>query len=654
MSQQNRKSVFETSVLSTKIKSANVKLFPEGVLGYFLGPTLALFTNSVLSGYLNSYLSNVLNITSWANVFFTWLPVISVVFVIFGNILVGRLMDKGTTKAGKARPLLLVSIPLSILALLVLFVFSPFSTDVINKEGQTWTLVFLAIGYNLWFSLACPFYSTSHAALVSFSTRNSKDRSLLATISNATGLAAIGLSSMILPFFLKLLFVYQKDPDVISQIPDASSVLDESGNVLYYLNGKGSIIYDQIASYQHWKIFVIGLLFTILVGTLIEFYFTRERVTEESFASNHLKKAEVIPFRKQARVCLKDKFWWIIILFFFLYQFGGMMKNVSQLYFCQAMFQDAFGNYSVANGGFYHGMLSIFGAVPTALGMLIVWPMANHFGKKKTILLGSAVSVAGGILGFINPSSFILVSLSFCIKALGLTPSMYLSLALLADVLDHQEARTGFRSDGFTMTIYGAIMAGMTGLTTGIMNGVLSGVSYSAENVSSEAIRNAMPWLFIGTETICCGIIFLLFLFMDVEKYSSLDQKVIVLDQRSKAEREGIEYIDPRTQLEEEEKEAAIQAEEERKKSLRTRCEKKGLDYQAEEEKYEKKREKRNIKKADSEKKVRKPVPKTEKTPTKDILTEFNRLREESNQPQIQISPDGEVSYISASTISNE
>ena len=77
------------------------------------------------------------------------------------------------------------------------------------------------------------------------------------------------------------------------------------------------------------------------------------------------------------------------------------------------------------------------------------------------------------------------------------------------------------------MTIYGAIMAGMTGIATGIMNGVLSALNYSSSNISSGLIRTAMPWLFIGVETICYAAIFVLFLFMNVEKYSDEDHAVI-------------------------------------------------------------------------------------------------------------------------------
>jgi len=163
--ERGRKSFFESKILSTKIKSANAKLFPEGAFGYFLGPTLALLSNSVLSSYFTKYMTDVLNMNVWASKFLTWLPIISVIFVVLGNILVGRLMDRSRTRAGKARPILLLSLPMSILALLALFIISPFSTDTINTSMQTVTLVCIAIGYNLWFAAAYPLYYTPHDAL---------------------------------------------------------------------------------------------------------------------------------------------------------------------------------------------------------------------------------------------------------------------------------------------------------------------------------------------------------------------------------------------------------------------------------------------------------------------------------------------------------
>ncbi len=529
-----KKESFFDKLPPSLIRKNNVTLIPEAAIGYLVGPTLALLANSALSNYFNKYMTDVLGINSWASAFFTWLPVISVVFVVLGNILVGRLMDANKSRAGKARPLLLLSLPLSLLALLFLFVFSPF-----DPHSDSWhigALVCIAIGYNLWFAFAYPMYYTPHAALVGLSTRNSKDRGLLATASNATMLAAMGLAQMILPFFITLIFV-----------PDANDA---------------SLI-DTQASYDHWKVFVIALLIVTAIGVLIEYFFTRERITEES-AGAEIAARPAVSLKEQARICFKDRFWIIMMVFFFLYQFGGMIKNVSINYFCTAMFKDpALGLYTIEYGGSRQGLLSTIGAVPTAIGMVIALPLANLLGSKsKAILSGAALAVVGGVIGMLAPDNFTLVLISFVIKALGSTPAMYLSLALLADIFDHQEAVHGVRTDGLSMTIYGAIMAGMTGLTTGVLNIVLSAAKYDVATLqTNEALRAAMPWVFIGGETICYLGIFLIFLFMGVEKFSKFDHHAILADQKAAAKAEGREYVSAEEKIRREEGEEAYQAE---------------------------------------------------------------------------------------------
>lgn len=582
--QQQKKSLFDNPLLSTKVKSAKVKIFPEGGLGYFIGPTLALLSNSILSSYLNRYMTDVLGLTG---TYLTLLPVISVIFVVLGNILVGRLMDHSRTRAGKARPLILLSIPLSILALLFLFIFTPVAfKDNPAHPGLTVgdpsiaTLALFAVGYNLWFAVAYPFYFTNHSALINLSTRNSKDRSLLATISNATALAAMGLTSMVLPFFVGLLFNETK----FDKVTGAKLAADATGeNVISIVNAE--------PSFNAWRIFIIALIVITVIGCLIEYYFTRERITEESFS---LKKEEAanepakkaLPVKEQFNICAKDKFWWIMMGFFFLYQLGGMLKNVSQTYYCQSWFAID-GVYSSTNGGTFQGTLSIIGAIPTALGMVIVWPLANKIGKGTSIFFGAILAVIGGAIGFIAPDNFAVVTTSFVLKALGSTPAMYISLALLADVLDHQEALNGARTDGLTMTIYGAIMAGMTGIANGILNAALTATNYSVDNLTDPALRSALLWIFIGGETLCYVGIFILFFFMKVEKYSDLDHKAIEDDQRSLAMAKGEEYIPAQVRLELEEEQSNKDAWEAEKAELKNRCEKKNLNYEEELKKLE-------------------------------------------------------------------
>ena len=265
---------------------------------------------------------------------------------------------------------------------------------------------------------------------------------------------------------------------------------------------------------------------------------------------------------------------------------NGKTEQILIIIYCL----DTNGNYTTVSGGVFSGLVGILGAIPTALGMVIAWPLSNKIGKGKAILFGAIISVIGGAIGFLVPfvpvdARFTITVISFIVKAFGSTPAMYLSIALLGDVMDHQEALHGKRTDGLSMTIYGAIMAGMTGVVTGVLNGVLAGAGYDAS--APQNVQMPMLWLFIGGETICYLGIFLLFMLMKVEKFSKLDHRAIEEDQRAKCERLGIEYLTPQERLEREEKEADEASEAARIKELREKCAKKGLNFEEEEQKYQ-------------------------------------------------------------------
>ena len=499
-----KSSFFDGSIFRARVDKEKAKIFPEGGLGYLIGPILALVSNSFISAYLQKYYTDILGLNKWAPVFLILLQVLSVVLIVAGNILVGKLMNKLNTKAGKARPLLLISVPLIILAFFVMFFFTPWPEAVGGQGNNILTLVMVAVGYNLYFAVGYPFYYTSHAALVGLSTRDSKARGLLATLSNGAVLGAMGACTMVLPFFLDKLF---NQPS---------------------------------KAYEVFRWVALILVIITLIGTVLEFLFTRERVTEEQqeIQSQQTEEVKTVKSSEQWKICSKDKFWWIMIIFFLLYQLGGMLKNCSQLYYCISVWGEGAADIAAANkaGGDKSGLLAIIGAVPTALGMVVVWPLSNKLGKGKLILFGAILAVAGGILGLFAGNNFVLAVIAFVIKALGGAPAMYISLALLADVSDHQEAKYGIRCDGLSMAIYGAIMVSMTGIANAIISGVLSATGYDATkaiesaavaSMTSSSVQTAMTFVFFGGEAICFGVIALMFIFMNVEKHSKEDQEIL-------------------------------------------------------------------------------------------------------------------------------
>ena len=499
-----RSSIFDNSIFRARVSKEKAKIFPEGGLGYLIGPILALISNSFIAAYLQKYYTDVLGLSKLVPYYLVVLQLGSVAFIVAGNIIVGKLMNKLNSKAGRARPLLLISIPLIILAFFFMFFFSPMPKGDSGRKNFI-TLLMVAIGYNLYFAVGYPFYYTSHSALVGLSTRDSKARGLLATLSNAAVLGSMGACTMALPFFLDKLF---KQP---------------------------------AKAYEVFKWVALVLVTITLIGTILEFLFTRERVTEEqqeAEGKNQQEKAKAVKTSEQWRVCRKDKFWWIMVAFFLLYQLGGMLKNCSQLYYCTSIWGVGATTVEKVNelGGAKSGLLAIIGAIPTALGMLVVWPLSNKIGKGRLILFGALLAVAGGILGLFAKDNFVLAVVAFVIKALGGAPAMYISLALLADVSDHQEAKHKIRCDGLSMSIYGAIMVSMTGIANAIIAGLLSANGYDAANenailavgsMTSGKVQGAMTWVFFGGEAICFAAIALMFIFMNVEKHSKEDHEIL-------------------------------------------------------------------------------------------------------------------------------
>lgn len=572
MSSKNaKKSFFNTPLLSSKIKSRSVKLFPEVALGYLVGPMFALISNGIVNTYLFQYYDKVLGLKSSALLFETLLPIISSIVIIIGNLLIGKLINRKPTAAGKARPLILLGLPILAVALLILFLV-PMNYDAAGnpQTPSIWSFLMIAIGYNLYYALAYPFYFTPHSALVNLSTRDGSARSLLATASNGAVLAAAGLSGMVGPILV----------DLIGLLPR------EAGD------GKDAV--TAMEANSKWTILMVIMIVLLVIGCLFEYYFTRERITEESFAIQvnedvkTAKEGKKTSMMEQIKICVHDKYWWLIILFFFFYQFGGQLKNSDASWYAQA-FSNNGSDISLA------GYISIAGSIPTALGMVIIWPLANRFGKSNCIKVGAIFAFLMGIAGFVvllpnissNAGLVGTVSIvTFCLKALGTVPAMYISMALMSDVLDHQEALYGKRTDGFTMAVYGSIIVGLTGIANGIIVGLngINGFSYS-DSVANNRVLNTA--LFSGAEGVCYLIIFFMFLFMNVEKFSKLDQKTILLNRKNAVLAEGGVWIEPEEKNKQEEKASKEASEEARIAELKAKCARKGLDFDAEESKYQ-------------------------------------------------------------------
>ena len=485
------KKTVEQPVLNTRIKSDEVKI-PEIALGYFLAPFCAMLANMIFGAYLTRYYADVLGWTKFgAGAFAALLPIVSVIFVVLGNLSVGKWIDNTRTTAGKARPYLFAAIPLLTLAIIMMFT-SP-------NNGSILQMIWIAVSYNLYYSIAYPCYYTAHSSMVSLSTRDTDKRGLLATMSNASMVAAAGVgASIVVPILLQ--------------------------SYMFSYNGTSL---DVEASYAHWRVLSIGFTLITVLGIILEYYFTRERISEETMDLQ--RTAEDIPMKTHVDACTKDKYWWMVILYVLFFMMGQLVKNTSMSFYARWMFDSVLSAADPESAsGAMMSTLGLIGGLPSAVGMVIAWPLANKLGKQRAIVIGLIFSVLGGAVAFMGVHNFKMVCAGVVLKAVGIIPSQYVMLAVISDVLDHLEAKNGFRSDGFTMSIYGSIMVGLLGLAVGIVSGLLGMTGYDATLVKQPvAAENVLIFVYLGMDILTFIVSIFLLWRMDVEKYAEEDHQKI-------------------------------------------------------------------------------------------------------------------------------
>lgn len=562
---ETKKGFFDRAALRSRVRSANVKL-PEAAIGYLVGPFCGLLANCLFGSFLVTYFRNVLfepygewtsevvdGVTQWTltlpagiEAFLTIFPILSAILIVAGNLVAGQIIERTRTRAGKARPWILISAITVAVASVLMFI-QPIENDVFK-------MVWLAIAYNLFYAVAFPLYNTANSAMVPVSTRNGKQRGLLASFVNMATLGGAGAGSIVFPMIIMLFTAGFPGPEQ-ANLPNSNGYL-----VLFI---------------------IIGVL--TFLGCLVQYYFTRERVTEETMAQEAIKQqggeqkaAPALSMGKQAKALFSDKFFIVVIIFYFLYQMAGGIKNGSMLSFTQAL-----GDTWNFDPNFAMSILGVVGAVPMAVAILFVAPLCNKFGKQIVVLIGMAVGAAGGVLAGIFYNNFIIVSIGVAIKCLGSAPAGYMILAMIADVLDHGEAKNGFRCDGLAMSIYSSIMIASSPVATGIVSGLIGAFG---------SVRGATV-SYIWIETVAYALAAVVMIFFAVEKYLTKDRQTILDRQKAEAEAAGVEWIPPEERLRLEEEESDRMAEEARKEELRALCEKKGLNYEEEEAKYQAKQE---------------------------------------------------------------
>lgn len=493
-----KKTFWNLPFLNSRTKREKVGL-TEMIFGYFLGPFCVLGMTSVVSSYYLTFYRTYDDIVAQGG-FLTLLPLLSVIPMAISNFIVGILVGKTKTVQGKARPYILTAAPLLLISSIVVFCIPYLSLGL--------RMLWMALSYNLFAAIANPIYGTSHYLMVSLSTRDLQQRGKLSVIANIPAVAGNGLVGSIL-------------------MPMA----------LGWINSAG----DNAGVQNRWQLLMTVIAFAAFIGCVMEYFFTRERITEEDMvdmegsvskadkhgkASGEKRNALLECEEKNASTLTQlkcaagDRFWWIIMIFYVLYQAGVMFKGgyVFNIY-CHEFFMETSVFGMQLSADMIQSVLALISGIPLAAGMLFIWPLANKFGKKNMVIAGCVLSIIGSLVCMSNPSDFMIMLIGQTVKGFSSIPGAYIMMALFADVLDHLEARFGFRVDGISMSVYTTIVTVVNGLAVAVFNFFYDNARFTPSGTAE--------FFFLGYEVIAHALLIVILLFFTVERNIEKEQEII-------------------------------------------------------------------------------------------------------------------------------
>lgn len=569
---------FQESFWNSRITSANVGK-KELWLGYVAGPFGAMLLQSIVNSYFNQYLTDVLGFTAsrglWIASFMVLFPLLSKILDAVTNVLMAKILDKTTCRQGKLRPWMILSLPIMVVSLLLLF-WIPFSNPVVMA-------VWVVIAYNLFYSVGYTMWYMSYELSAALSTRNFKQRKNNSMAGQITKNIGTGMISILFPTILTAI----------------------SGMVGNTRTG--------------YLVCMVVMCCIAVPLTFLQYFYTRERITEErrnqyGVEGSAVKEVKVkeASFMTQFKACIKDRYWIMLIILIMLYQVFNAMRSVSQVYYSGWVVNgNAYGEYASIQAKFTMIALS-----PMGPGLALLLPLFKKFGRSKVIIIGSVFATLGALTAFANMGNTGAIYGGTAIYSIGSMAIIYSLFTFIGDSIDHVEYSQGIRVEGFTAAVVGFAEMFSKGIGQALFNLGLSATNYSTPEVVGSFINKkgneillyadqtsgATNWInfsYQGSNMVTGILFFILFVFFfKIEKHMPTVQAALEEKKRKECQAKGIDYI-PQSELEKRERaKQAQEAEEIRIQELKAYCGKTGKDFNTENQKVLDKRAAKAAKKA--------------------------------------------------------
>lgn len=246
-----------------------------------------------------------------------------------------------------------------------------------------------------------------------------------------------------------------------------------------------------------------------MVMLLICFLFCKEHIGEEDGGQI---KVENVPLKQALPGVLKNKYFYLQALLFLVLYIYVVGAGMSSAYLCNVVLQNP-------------NLIGIFSSCQTIPAMVanFVNPMlVSKYGKRKLMLIGSALMIVGSIVIGLGNTSVAVIAVGVVIRGFGMGPIMSGVFAMTADVVDYGEWKFKVRSEGLvnSCTSFGMkVGIGLgSAVGTGILaiGGYLEGTEAALQPASAvAAIKFAYGYFGAIVSAVCLVLILLL----NIDKY---------------------------------------------------------------------------------------------------------------------------------------
>lgn len=316
---------------------------------------------------------------------------------------------------------------------------------------------------------------------------------------------------------------------------------------------------------------------------LLEYFYTRERITEDVAVEHDRLDEQKIPLRDQMKALLSNKYFVILII---IATVSGIVDNYKggnvQYFYIKFMLGGA-------ENPLMYTIYQVVTGVPLGIGAFAIYPLAKKVGIKNLTVGGYALVLIGSIMGWMFPDQMIPAMVGGFLRNVGWLPNAYIFATLLCFAYDSVEYKSHMRLEGMMgVAVITALQALIYAPFAGGFESTILRLGFvDVEGIiPSVEVTNFMTLSFYLFDAILAAVVVILLPFVDVEKKLPEINAELLRRKKEAVLARGEEWIDPAEAERIEQEKADAIREENRIADLKTKCARKGLDFDAENAKY--------------------------------------------------------------------